>query len=471
MLTYEQALKRIVKETPSPRPARVALQNALGLVLAERIIASLDLPPFDNSAVDGYAVCLPAVLVGTAPACAERSEAGRADRQAGLPKDYGEPINTASVSLKVVGCSSAGSPYQRVVCPGEAVRIFTGAVVPRGTDRVMMQEQVSKHGERIIFERRPDIGRNIRRRGEDLRQGTRVLEAGTQLRPQEIGLLAALGYRDVPVYPAPTVAILTTGNELQQARVRLKPGHIYESNGALLHALVIREGAHVIRLGPVRDVFRQLVAHARRGLRSDVLLVSGGVSVGEKDLVRLALKTCGVKEIFWQVNIKPGMPLFFGKYGRTLVFGLPGNPVSTFVTFEEFVKPALYRLMGQVWRDGYTEPAVLVTDLNVSATRRTHFLRVRCSSHNQLVAEPLNGQGSHQLRSLVEADGWIRVVSNEGPWPAGTQVLVKPACVARVDACFGACLPSRPPVAVVRRRQTGLGRDRQAAGRREPARW
>ena len=391
MLTYEQALKRLAKATPSPRPARAALHDALGLVLAQRIIAPLDLPPCDNSAVDGYAIRPPA----------------------------------PDATLHVIGKAEAGRPFGARVRPGEAVRIFTGALVPRGADRIIMQEHVSRDGDRITFERWPDIGRHIRRRGEDLRRGTHVLEAGTQLRPQEIGLLAALGYRHIPVCSTPTVAILTTGDELQQPGGRLKPGHIYESNGALLDALVTREGARAIRLGLARDVFRQLVARIRRGLRYDILLVSGGVSVGEKDLVRAALKACGVREVFWRVNIKPGMPLFFGTRGRTLVFGLPGNPVSVFVTFEEFVKPALFRLMGRVWQDGYTESAGLVNDLQVSTTRRTHFLRVRCSSHNPLVAEPMNGQASHQLRSLVEADGWIRVVSSESPWPAGTQVLVK----------------------------------------------
>ena len=399
MLTYEQALKRILEHSPSPRAAHVSLREALGLVLAQRITAPLDLPPFDNSAVDGYAVC--------------------------VPNEGGAPSTTIPISFAVVGCASAGSPYRGAVRPGEAVRILTGAMVPPGTDGIVMQEQVNRDGDRVLLERWPDRGRHIRRRGEDLRRGARVLEAGTRLRPQEIGLLAALGYRRVPVYLPPSIAILTTGDELQQPGARLKPGHIYESNGALLAALVTHEGARAVRLARVRDVFQPLVARIRRGLRHDVLLVAGGVSVGEKDLVRAALKACGVKEVFWQVNIKPGMPLVFGTRGRTLVFGLPGNPVSVFVTFEEFVKPALCRLMGQRWRDGYAEPAVLVADLQVSATRRTHFLRVRCSAHNQLVAEPLNGQASHQLRSLVEAEGWIRVISNEGPWPAGTQVLVK----------------------------------------------
>ena len=405
MLTYEQALRRVRKATPPPRVARRALHEALGLVLAQRIIAPLDLPPFDNSAVDGYAI-----RVARRPG----------SQDAGSANGNGRPI-----VLRLAGQSSAGSPFCGSVRPDEAVRVFTGAVVPRGTDRIIMQEHVKRVGSQVIVARVPSAGRHIRRRAEDLRRGARALDAGTRLRPQEIGLLAAMGYRRVLVYQPPSVAILATGDELQRPGARLTRGRIYESNGALLAALVRREGARALRLGLVRDVFRRLVARIRLGLRHDILLVAGGVSVGEKDLVRDACKACGVNEIFWQVNIKPGMPLFCGRRGRTLVFGLPGNPVSVFVTFEEFVKPALFRLMGRSWQDGYTEPAVLVNDLQVSPTRRTHFLRVRCSSHNQLVAEPLNGQASHQLHSLVKADGWIRVVSGESPWPAGTQVLVK----------------------------------------------
>ena len=400
MLTYEEALRRILKATPAPSAARVPLHDAGGLVLAQRIIAPVNLPPFDNSAVDGYAVRLPS---------ASRSS----------------PTFERGLSLRVIGRSRAGLPYRRCVHPGQAVRILTGAVVPRGADRVIMQEHVHRDGARIASEQWPDAGRHIRRCGEDLRRGARVLEPGRRLRPQEIALLASLGCRTVRVYTPPTVSILATGDELRRPGERLRAGHIYDSNGVLLHALSQREGARVVHRKVIRDVFASLVAAIRQGLQTGVLLIAGGVSVGEKDLVRAAVKACGVKELFWRVNIKPGMPLFVGTYKRTMVFGLPGNPVSVFVTFEEFVKPALARLMGRSWQDGYTDPATLVADVTVSKTRRTHFLRVRCSTHNQLVAEPLNGQASHQLHSLVEADGWIRMLSTKGLCPAGTQVLVK----------------------------------------------
>ena len=175
----------------------------------------------------------------------------------------------------------------------------------------------------------------------------------------------------------------------------------------------------------MRDSMPMLMRRIQRGLRADVLLLCGGVSVGDKDYSQAAMTRCGVKPVFWKVNIKPGMPLFFGKRGKTLVFGLPGNPVSAYVTFEEFVRPVLFRLLGRPWDDQYSEPAILVNDLKVSPTRRTHFIRVRCTAHNQLVAEPLNGQGSHQFQSLIEANGWIRMTANGSSWPAGTKVLVK----------------------------------------------
>lgn len=392
MLTYEKALKRILNNVPSPRSVAVPLEEALGLVLAQPVVARIDLPRFDNTAVDGYAL----------------------------------PSSAEGVALRVVGQAAAGAPFQGRVRPGQAVKIFTGGVVPRGTESVVMQEQVKRQGKRLLVQQWPKSGQNIRRRGEDLRRGTRVLEKGVMLRPQEIGLLAALGTRTVTVVPPPTVAILVTGDEVRPPGERLRSGQIYESNGHLLTALLKRAGARPVSLGVSRDTLRLLVPKIRRGITYDLLLISGGVSVGEKDFVRAAAQACGVKELLWRVNIKPGMPLFVGLKDRTLVFGLPGNPVSVYATFEEFVKPALFQLMRRRWRGGYTIPAILTRDLKVSATRRTHFVRVRCSHRNgQVFAEPVEGQGSHQLRSLSQADGWIRVVADQGPWPAGTPVRVK----------------------------------------------
>ncbi len=397
MLTYERALKRILRVTPRPAASPVALEDALGGVLVRSIVSRVDLPPFDNSAVDGYAVRCGSLRNGA-----------------------------VALVVRLIGRSEAGRPFAGVVKNSEAVRIFTGAPIPRGADAVVMQEHVRARGRALVIEKPPHRGQHIRRQGEDLKAGTQVLKAGTVLRPQELGLLAALGARSVRVVRRPIVAILATGDELRPAGSRLRPGHIYESNSVLLAACVQQLGLRAVRLGVVRDRMRPLLSKIRNGLGADVLLISGGVSVGEKDLVRSALKTCGVKTILWRVSIKPGMPLFCGKRGRTMVFGLPGNPVSVYATFEEFVKPALLQLMGQTWQDGYTTPAVLAKDLAVSSTRRTHFIRVRCAGENGTMrVVPLAGQGSHQLRSLVDADGWIRMNSEQSPWSVGTRVLVK----------------------------------------------
>jgi molybdopterin molybdotransferase len=400
MLTYEGALQRLLRSLPSPQVTSERLQEALGLVLARPVRARLDLPRFDNSAVDGYAI-----HAGDPPA-----------------QTTGGP----ALALCIVGESQAGHPFQGTVQAGQAVRIFTGAQVPQGAQAVVMQEHAQRLQDHVLLRLRPQVGQHIRRRGEDVRRGTQVLTAGTRLRAQEIGLLAALGCVTASVYRRPVVAILVTGDEVRPPGVRLTAGQIYESNGVLLEALAHGVGARSLRLGIAGDAMRPLLAAIRRGLSSDLLVIAGGVSVGEKDIVRQALRCAGVRPIFWQVNIKPGMPLFFGRRGRTLVFGLPGNPVSTFVTFEEFVRPALSRLMGWAWRDPYTTPATLTQDLKTSQTRRTHFLRVRCAVQDgHIVAHPLNGQGSHHLRTLVEADGWIRVNAEQGPWRAGTRVLVK----------------------------------------------
>ena len=394
MLTYEEALERVLKETPRPRAARIRLNDALGLVLARPVTATIDLPRFDNAAVDGYALPL-------------SSGAGR-------------------LELTVVGRAEAGRPFGKRLRNGDAVRILTGAQIPRGAHAVVMQEQTRRIGNRLLLDRAPARGQHIRRRGEDLVRGTRALSTGTLLRPQELGLLAALGQRTVSVYRRPAVATLATGDELQPPGARLKSGQIYESNSELVRALVQQAGANAKPLGVVRDAVLPLRAAIHRGLDADVLVMTGGVSVGEKDYVREAARRCGVRQLFWKVNMKPGMPLFVGRRGRTLVFGLPGNPVSVYVCFSEFVVPALARLSGRPWQDPYGEPAVLVEDLPMSTTRRTHFVRVRCSQQNQLVAEPLNGQGSHQLRSLTEADGWVRLRSDLGPWRAGSPVFVRP---------------------------------------------
>lgn len=401
MLTYEDALQRILSEVPPPRIAAVTLDQALGLVLAKPVIAACDLPRFDHSAVDGYALCVP-----------QSSEAVE-----GM---------ASPVTLRLIGQAEAGRPFIGHVQPGEAVRIFTGAQIPQGANAVVMQEHITRNHDTIVMPAWPKPGQHIRRQGEDLCCGTQALPAGACLRPQELALLASLGVRRVPVYRPPTAVLLSTGDELRAPSSRLKAGQIYDSNTVLLHGLVRRLGAHAVPVGCLRDHEEVVSRVIRRHLNADLLLMSGGVSVGEKDVVRQAAARCGVRTILWKVDMKPGMPLFVGRYRRTLVFGLPGNPVAAFVTFEEFVKPVINRLMGRAWHEAYATPATLAKDLVLSQTRRTHFIRVRrVMQDGGLAVEPVNGQGSHQLASLSQADGWIRVESDHGPWRAGTPVLLK----------------------------------------------
>ena len=394
MLTYEEALALVQTQTPRPQAARCRLEDAQGLTLARSVAARCDLPRFDNSAVDGYAV-----------AVAQPTTSNR-------PTDP-----SAGGTFKIVGTSEAGRSFRGRIKSGEAVRILTGATIPRGADAVIMQEDVTRDAGHIATSRLPTPGQHIRRRREEMQRGDVALLAGGALRPSGIGLLAALGHKEAVVYRRPMVDILVTGDELRAPGSRLNAGEIYESNGALLAALVRQNGGEDRRLGIVIDKPAPLAAAIRRGLTSDLLLISGGVSVGDRDFVRAACAACGVREVFWRVNIKPGMPLFFGKRGRTLVFGLPGNPVSVFVTFEAFVKPAIRRLMGMAWRDEYVTPAILDGGLHVSTNRRTHFIRVQSQTGDDglIRVRPVGGQGSHHLRSLATADGWIRVNSDAIP--------------------------------------------------------
>ena len=407
MLTYEEAMMLIQAQTPRPQVARSPLEEAQGLTLAQSATARCDLPRFDNSAVDGYAISIPPQQKSNGPTAPSAPD-------------------TFTDTFKIVGHSEAGRPFRGRIKPGEAVRILTGAAIPRGADAVIMQEQVTRHREQITMTQSPAPGQHIRRRREEIQRGDIALSAGTVLRPSDIGLLAALGHKAVRVYRRPRVGILTTGDELRAPGSRLNAGEIYESNGALLAALVQQSGAESQRLGIVIDKMAPLSSAIRRGMASDLLLISGGVSVGDRDFVRAACAACGIREVFWRVNIKPGMPLFFGKRGRLLVFGLPGNPVSVFATFEAFVKPVLHRLMGRVWRDEYDTPAILDGALHLSTNRRTHFVRVQCHTddNGEIRVRPAEGQGSHHLRSLVTADGWIRVNSNEIP-QIGDSVKIK----------------------------------------------
>ncbi|HET6204358.1 MAG TPA: gephyrin-like molybdotransferase Glp [Planctomycetota bacterium] len=323
MISLEEARRIVAERVPGPSPpAEVLLAESLGLTLAEEVASDLDLPPFDASAMDGYAV---------------------------LSSDFGE----LPAALRLVGESKAGKPFPGRVRAGTAVAIYTGAALPEGADAVAIVERTQRDGAFVRVFDAVKKGENVRRKGEDLKAGEVVLRPGTAIRPQEMGALAALGRARVNARPRPRVAILATGDELVPPERRPGPGEIRESNTWSLLGQAIRADAEPLRLGTVRDERGAIRARIEEGLGADLLLLTGGVSVGAYDLVAEALESLGVENHFHGVSMKPGRPIWFGTRGETAVFGLPGNPVSAFVGFEVLVRVAIEKRQGRAPRDPF----------------------------------------------------------------------------------------------------------------------
>jgi molybdopterin molybdotransferase len=312
LLTIDEALALVLARVVAVEPEPVALADAAGRVLSEPARAAVDLPPFPSSAMDGFAV-----------------------RAADTPG-----------TLAVVGRVAAGRPARRALGAGEAMGISTGGVVPDGADSVVPIEVVEDRGETVVIKDNVVINDNVRGRGGDLRIGDVVVEAGVMLRAAHVGALAAAGVTSVACARRPRAAIVVTGTELRPPGEPLEAGQIYDANGFILAAQLASAGAVVDRLPTVADDEAETRAAIARGLAGDVLVTTGGVSVGVHDLVRAAEAELGVEEVFWRVAMQPGKPVAFGVRGRTLVFGLPGNPVSSLVGFELFVRPALLALQG-----------------------------------------------------------------------------------------------------------------------------
>lgn len=288
------------------------------------------------------------------------------------------------------------------------MRIFTGASVPRGTLAVAMQEESSRINGKVLISKGLASGENIRKKGEDIQKGEKVLTQGTVLGPVHLALLAALGMKKAPVFKPPQVTFFTTGSELVTPGKQLKHGQIYDTNSTMLEALLAELQADALPLPSASDDPAAIRRRIRQGLRSDVLIISGGVSVGDYDFVKDILKEEGVCEIFWKVNIKPAKPLFFGKRGRTLVFGLPGNPVSVFIAFEEFVRPVLLHLQGRKTADRPLLQARLETSFQNES--KTRFLWAALNEEKKkMTVRPLKGQGSHRIGSLAQAHALIRL--------------------------------------------------------------
>jgi molybdopterin molybdotransferase len=377
------------------RPAQeVPVLEALGRVLAEAVLARGDTPPFDSSAMDGYAIA-----------------SGPSGRR-----------------LRIVAESRAGAPAPRPLGPGEAIRISTGAAIPAGADAVIPQEQTElpdgEAGDVVETVAETQPAANLRRAGEDQRAGALVLGAGTRLGPIELGAAVSAGAGTVMVVRRPRVTVLTTGDELRPAGEPLGPGEIHNSNGPMLTGLAAHCGAEVGPAQALRDDLAATTAGIDGALgHSDVVIISGGVSVGPHDHVKPALSALGVRELFWSLALQPGKPTWFGVAAdERLVFGLPGNPVSAVVTFSLFVAPALAALEGAP----ASQPPVDRARLGVAVTRnrsRDQMIRVALHPDGELPrAQPTGAQASHILSSLLGADALARIPAGEGSLPAGTTV-------------------------------------------------
>ena len=366
----------------------VELADAAGRVLAEDARAAVDLPPFPSSAMDGYAV-----------------------RAADTPG-----------TLPIAGRVAAGRPAQRALAPGEAFAIATGAPVPEGADAVVPVEDTVARGDEVEIVRRVDPGASVRPRGGDAAAGSLVVSAGTRLAPAQLGALAAAGVASLRCARLPRVAVLTTGTELRRPGESLAAGQIYESNGVMIAAALAAAGAIPTVLDSVADDEAAHRAAIERALEQDIVVTSGGVSVGPHDLVREIERALGVEEIFWRVAVKPGKPVSFGVRGRTLVFGLPGNPVSSLVCFELFVRPAVLALQGL--RD--PAPPYLVGELAGDVRENRHrdeFVRARSRLEGtRVLLEPLAGQESHMIVRAAGADALVHVPRGDGVLSAGMQV-------------------------------------------------
>ena len=368
------------------------LTEALDRVAAHDIASPRDVPPFDNSAMDGFAV------------------------RAGPPAE-----------LDVVGESRAGHPSPAEVGPGQAVRISTGAALPAGATAVVPVERASEldgPGERVRVDA-VEEGGNVRRAGEDVRKGDVVLRKGALLGPAELGVAASIGCDVLPCARRPTVAVLVTGDELAEPGDALGPGRIYSSNAFALAASVERSHATLVRRSTVRDDADSTRAALERALgEADVVCVSGGVSVGPHDHVKPALRELGVAERFWGVALRPGKPTWFGSRDHALVFGLPGNPVSAMVTFQLFVRPALAALQGA--EAAPTRVSALLDDPVPLLPVREQAVRVRLSAHDGAWHAAVTGeQGSHMLTSMLGADGLAMVAPGRGEAKPGTPVEVE----------------------------------------------
>jgi molybdopterin molybdotransferase len=397
LLRLDAAIERLLSLVePITDRERVPLRAGLGRVLASDIPSPLDLPPFTNSAMDGYAVHAKDAQPGT--------------------------------RLRLVGTSLAGQPYKGKVDPGDCVRIFTGACLPEGLNAVVIQEEVEQQGSEVLLnnQKPPALGENVRHQGEEVKVGDQLISAGHVLQAADMGLLALTGFREIDVMRRPKVAFIATGDELVQPGQHLEPGFIYDSNRPVLTALCDELGLETLDLGVVRDERAALKATLQAAARdADALITMGGASVGEADFMADVLRELGTVE-FWKVAIKPGKPFLHGRIGDTPVFGLPGNPVSMMVTFLQLARPALQRRMGMQAARPVRWPATCQQRITKSAGR-LEFQRGSLDwQGGNVCVTPLRKQGSHLLTSMSRANCFIVLPEDCTRVEAGEIVQIEP---------------------------------------------
>lgn len=388
MISVEQALEIVQQNLRRGKAVSVPTQESFGCVLAEDIVAPMPLPSFRQSSMDGYAI-----------------------------------IHSHSNERQVIGEQQAGLAKQFEIEPSQAIRIFTGAAIPTQADTVVIQEHVKREGNQLTIEKMPAKGANVRQIGEQIKKGESVFPKGFEINEAAIAMLASLGIEQVSVYQKPKISILVTGNELKSLGTQLKPGEIYESNSLMLQTALQKQGitdVQIIGVPDNLDKTENAIDHALGN--SDVLLLSGGISVGDYDFVRQSLQANHVQELFYKVKQKPGKPLYFGKKEDKVVFGLPGNPASSLTCFNIYVLPLLRHWLGKQHIHLLRTTTKTAAEIN-NPFGRALFLKAHYNSQENQV-ESLNQQASSMIQSFAQSNALIYLPAETTHAPAGEPVQI-----------------------------------------------
>ncbi|OGF53478.1 MAG: hypothetical protein A2452_06645 [Candidatus Firestonebacteria bacterium RIFOXYC2_FULL_39_67] len=391
MINYEKAIRMILNSVKPLNGKDVLVADSIGKVLNEDVFSEYALPPFNKSAVDGYAC-------------------------------KASDVKNRTGKLKCIGVVEAGKDFRRRIKKFECVKIFTGAPLPKGTDCIVMVEDTRQLGKLVEIFRNAKVKDNICIKGEDLKAGQKILTKGTSLRVSHVALLSSIGRKFVKVLHTPAVSVLNTGGELTPVGKRLEKNRIFNGNGPMFTALLKEDGCKRNYLGIVKDKIGDLSSAILKGLKSEVLIVSGGVSMGDYDLVPAALAKVGVKKLFHKVNIKPGKPLFFGRKGAKVVFGVPGNPISGYLCYFIFIRPALCKMRGDKNCGVELHEGVLADDYK-KKTGKKHFVLINTiMERNRTLVKPVRSNGSADIASLAVSDGFMIVESDTVTLKKGSKV-------------------------------------------------